>query len=178
MFFCLYFYLLVFMTLSLFLSYLNSISRYHLPSQFMLSPQSMAYLTESPSCYIFLIHVSRSTFFLSLPSPSVSVLYEISSRPCFLSLRFVIINSLAHLKCTFHTSNPSIHPFVQPSIYPFNEHLLPFTLCWTCAKCCVYKHRRTWASFLTGGNIEVFRGRQTDNQNSITKGQRCWDKRV
>lgn len=106
MFFCLYFYLLVFMTLSLFLSYLNSISRYHLPSQFMLSPQSMAYLTESPSCYIFLIHVSRSTFFLSLPSPSVSVLYEISSRPYFLSLRFVIINSLAHLKCTFHTSNP------------------------------------------------------------------------
>lgn len=54
----------------LLLSYLNSISRCHLPSQFTPPPQSMAYLTERPSCYVFLTHVSWSTFFLSLPSPN------------------------------------------------------------------------------------------------------------
>ena len=68
--------------------------------------------------------------------------------------------------------HPTIQLSIHPSNYPFSrqpmKHPQSFTLCWTCAKCCIYKHRRTWDSLVTWRNIEVFRGRQRDNLSNTT----------
>lgn len=52
---------------------------------------------------------------------------------------------------------------------PLPSHF-PLVLYQACAECCVCRHRRTWASFLTGRNIEDFRGSPTDNQNKTANG--------